>query len=90
MTDLRQSPVDLSLVVHRVKMEVDKGNILEKLCTTCVRSKSTQVVERDQSITPMTNKLEEVYADLLGPRNSPFQSGSSYAVILIYKHTWKT
>ena len=41
-------------------------------------------------MTPTSNKLEEVHADLWGPHNPPSQSGSTYAAILMCEHTRKT
>lgn len=68
----------------------DETNMLDKLCTPCVRSKSTRAIRRDKSMTPTTNKLEEVHADLWGPHDPPSQSGSVYAAILMCEHTLKT
>lgn len=41
-------------------------------------------------MTPTTNKLEEVHADLWGPHDPPSQSGSAYAAILMCEYTRKT
>ena len=92
MTNSTQPHADLSSAIRQVKAGTDKdnGNILDKLCMPCVGSKSTRVVRRDKSMTPTTNKLEEVHADLWGPHDPPSQSGSSYAAILMCEHTRKT
>ncbi len=70
--------------------KTDDADILDKLCTPCVGSKSTRVVRRDKSMTATSNKLEEVHADLWGPHDPPSQSGSTYAAILMCEHTRKT
>lgn len=69
---------------------INDNDALDKLCTPCVGSKSTRVVRRNKSMTPTTNKLEEVHADLWGPHDPPSQFGSTYAAILICEHTRKT
>lgn len=48
----------------RQTTETDEPDIIDKLCTPCVRSKSTRIVRRNKSMTPTTKKLEEVHADL--------------------------
>lgn len=63
---------------------------LEKLCTTCVASKSTRTVKRHKSMTPASEKLEEVHADLWGPHEPPSRSGNVYAAILMCERTRKT
>ena len=75
---------------HHIKSSIDNNNILDKLYTPCVGSKSTRVIRRNKSMTPITHKLEEVHADLWGPHDPPSQSGSTYAAILMCKHTRKT
>ena len=72
-------------VVRQIRTE--DSDVLDKLCTPCVGSKSTQVVRRNKSMTPTTDKLEEVHADLWGPHDPPSQSGSTYAAILMCEHT---
>lgn len=64
-------------------------DILNKLCTLYVGSKSTRVVKRNKSITATSNKLEEVHSDLWGPDDPSSQSGSTYAAILMCEHTRK-
>ena len=92
MTNLTQTHADPSSAIRQVKAETNKdnGNILDKLCTACVGSNSTRVVRRDKNITPITNKLEEVHADLWSPHNLPSQSKSFYTAILMCEHTRKT
>ncbi len=63
---------------------------LDKLCTSCMRSKSTRVVRQNKSMTAITSKLEEVHADLWGLHDPPSQSGNIYAAILMCEHTQKT
>lgn len=72
---------------HQIRND---NNGISKLCAPCVGSKSTRVVKRDKTMTPTTDKLEEVHADLWGPHNPASQSGSVYAAILMYEHTRKT
>ena len=79
-----------SLVTCQLKADIDDSNALDRLYTLCVRSKSTRIVRKNKSITPITNKLEEVHADLWGLHNLLSQSGSTYAVILMCKHICKT
>lgn len=76
--------------VHQIKLSIDNNNALDKLCTPCIRSKLTQVVRRNKSMTPKTNKLKEVHADLWGPHDPFSQSKSTYAIIFICKYTQKT
>lgn len=68
----------------------DNNNILNKLCTPCVGSKSTRVVRQNKSMTATTSKLEKVHIDFWGPQNPPSQSGSAYAAILMCKYSKKT
>ena len=75
---------------QRIKSSIDNNNVLDKLCTPYVGSKSTRVVRRNKSMIPTTSKLEEVHADLWGPHDPSSQSGSIYAIILMCKHTQKT
>ena len=75
---------------QQIKSRIDNNDALDKLYTPFVGSKSTRVVKRNKSMTPITSKLEKVHADLWGPHNPPFQFGSTYAVILMCEHTWKT
>lgn len=77
-------------VARQFKADTDNINALDKLCAPCVGSKLTRVVRRNKSMTPTTSKLEEVHADLWGPHDSPSQSGSAYAAILMCEHTRKT
>lgn len=43
---------------------VKNPDAIDKLCTLCVGSKSTQVIRCNKSMTITTNKLEEVHVDL--------------------------
>lgn len=54
---------DAIAIVSQTKAMND-SNILDKLCTLCVGSKSIQVVRQNQSLTAISKKLEEVHADL--------------------------
>ena len=80
---------DATATVSQTKA-TDDSNILDKLCTPCVGSKSMRVIRRNKSMTATSKKLEEVHADLWGPHDLPSQSGSQYAAILMCEHTWKT
>lgn len=75
---------------HQIKSSIDNNDALDKLCTPCVGSKSTRVVRRNKSMTPITSKLKEVHADLWGPHDPLCQSKSTYAAILMCEHTRKT
>lgn len=75
-------------VVRQIRTE--DSDVLDKLCTPCVGSKSTRVVQRNKSMTPTTDKLEEVHANLWGLHDPPSQSSSTYATILMCEHTRKT
>lgn len=50
------------VVVSQVKTEDPK--ILNKLCILCIESMSTRVVRRNKSITAISNRLEELHANL--------------------------
>lgn len=76
-----------SLITHQLKADTNDSNVLDKLCTLCIRSKLTRIVRRNKSMTPTTNKLEEVHADLWGLHNLSSQSGSTYIAILIYENS---
>ncbi len=97
-SDQEESPIQLlaeniAEVIPRAiiqQMRIEDLKDFDKLCTPCVGSKSTQVVRRNKSMTVTTSKLEEIHADLWGLYESPSQSGSIYAAILICKYTWKT
>ncbi len=75
--------------VHLTKKN-NENDVLNKLFTPCVGSKSTWVIRQNKSMKPTTNKREEVHMDLWGPHDLPPQSGSVYAAILMYEHTRKT
>lgn len=78
--------VDLSSV-HQIKSSINDNDALDKLCTLYVESKSTRVVRRNKNMTPTTSKLKKMYVNLWGLHDPPSQSGSTYATILISKHT---
>lgn len=50
--------------VHQIKVDIDNNDTLDKLYILCIGSKSTQVVQKDKNITPITDQLEEMYANL--------------------------
>lgn len=76
-------------VAHKIK--TDKNNdLLDKLCISCVGSKSTWVVRQYKLMTPTSNKLEEVHVDLWGSYDPPSQSRSIYLIIFMCKHLQKT
>ena len=76
-----------STVIRRIRTK--DSDVLDKLCTPCIGIKSIRVVWKNKSMTPTTDKLEEVHADLWGPYNPPSQSGATYTAILMCKHTQK-
>lgn len=69
-----------SSFARQIRADIDNNEALDKVCIPCIGSKSTRVVRRNKSMTPTTNKLEEMHADLWGPHDPPSQSGSTYAV----------
>ncbi len=97
-SDQEESPIQLlaesvAEVTSRATVQqtrIEDLEDLDKLCTPCVRSKSTRVVRRNKSMTATTNKLKEIHADLWGSHDPLSQSGSIYAAILICEHTRKT
>ncbi len=56
---------------RQIRANTDDNDPPDKLCTPCVGSESTRVVRRNKSMTPTTEKLEEVHADLWGPHDPP-------------------
>lgn len=50
-------------VTRQTKARVN-SNILNKLCTQCVESKSTQVIRQKKNIIAILKKLKEVHVDL--------------------------
>lgn len=50
-------------VAHATKAIKDK-NLLNKLYTPCIRSKSTWVVKQNKLMTPISSKFKEVYVNL--------------------------
>ncbi len=50
---------------------IDDNDALDKLCIPYVRSKLTQIIRRNKSMTPTINKLEEGHADLWFLYNPP-------------------
>lgn len=63
---------------------------LDKLCTSCIRSKSAQVVRQNKRITITINKLEKMHTNLWELQNPLSYSGNIYLAIFMCKHTWKT
>ena len=59
---------DLDLDFKLLPIDLD----LDKFYTICMTSKSNRTVKRHKSMTPASEKLEEMYADLWGPHNLPF------------------
>lgn len=72
---------------HQTRKDNDR---VSKLCISYVSNKMTQVIRREKSMSPTTDKLEKVYVDLWGSQNPPSQSRSVYATVLICKYTQKT
>lgn len=72
------------------KNNAENPNNLDKLYTSCIRSKSTQVVRQNKRITITISKLEEMHTNLWGLQNLFFYFRNTYLAIFICKHTWKT
>lgn len=85
-----ESPVDIDPHPMIVSSARQYNNKIDKLCDSCVESKSTQMVKQNKTIILTTEKLKEMHADLWGPHKPPSQFRSVYATIFIYKHTQKT
>lgn len=68
----------------------DNNDTLNKLYTPCIGSKSTRSIQKNKNMTLSTSKLKKIYVNLWGPHDPLFKSGSTYAVILMCKHTWNT
>lgn len=93
-SSLEETPVEtLKKFKPTATLEQTKARdtaILDKLCTSCIGSKSTQIVRNNKSMTAITNKLQKVHIDFEGLHDPPFQSRSTYATILICEHIQKT
>lgn len=65
-SDEKESPTQPSAEtpIAVIYQTIENADGIDKLCTPCVGSRSTQVMRRNKSITTITNKLEEVHADL--------------------------
>ncbi len=89
---IKPANIDLGLAAHQLRTAdiANDSEVLDKLCTPCVGSKSTRIVRRNKNMCPTTSKLKQVHADLWGPNDPPSQSQSTYAVILMCEHTQKT
>lgn len=77
----------LNLVYQTIK-RIDV-NIIAKLYRSYVGSKFTRSVRQNKNMIPISNKQEEIYANLWGLHDSLSQSGNIYATILMYKHICK-
>lgn len=64
-------------------------DIINKICTVYIGSKSTQVVRQNKNITPTINKLEEVHTNLWDSHDLLSESGSIYVIISMCDHTCK-
>lgn len=73
-----------------VSQIIEDSDILDKLCTLCIGNKSIKVVIQNKSMTVISNKLEEVHANLWGLYNPPLQSRSTYVAIIICEYMRKT
>lgn len=73
-----------------IQQTTNNRNILNRLCIPYIRSKSSQIVKKDKSMTATTNKLEEVYVDIWEAHKPASQSESLYVDIHICKSTRKT
>lgn len=66
-----QSPIDVDPPPIIVASARQNDNEMDKLYTPYIGSKSTQVVRQNKTMTPITEKLEEMHADLWGPHDPP-------------------
>lgn len=66
-------PIESVPMQYILKVEENEEDT-DKLYTLSIESKLTQVMKRNKSMTAMSNKSKEIYADLWGPNNSLFQS----------------
>lgn len=65
-------------------------NNFDSICTPCLASKQTRVVNRSKPMTEVSEKFEEVHVDLWRPHNPPLLSGKTYAAGLLDAKTRKT
>lgn len=69
--------------------QATKTNILDKIYVPCVKSRLTETLKQNKSMTTITNKLEDVHTDFWGPYDPFSQSENIYTAILICKHICK-
>lgn len=89
-SDIKEPPASLILAYTALAYQTKTEDILNTLCKLYVRSKSTQVIRHNKSITAMTNKLEKIHTKLCGPYNPQSQSRSTEVAILIFEYTQTT
>lgn len=68
---------------------IDLNNLIKKLCDPCIESKYTKIVKY-KKMTPMTQKLKEIHADLWIPQNPSSLSERTYISLLLNKFTNKS
>lgn len=68
----------------------ETNSVFDHICGPCVGSKSTRVVIRNKSMTPIRERLKEVHADLWGPHYPVSRSRNTYAAILMCEYSQKT
>lgn len=87
---LIKTPTKVRLMIILQQTKIRNTNRFDKLCLLYIKSKLTQIVKYNKNITVIIDKLIEIHANLWGSYNQLSQSESIYAVILIYKHIYKT
>ena len=58
------SSMEATLIIVICQIKIEDFDILNKLCTLCVESKLTRVVNQNKSKTVISHKLEEIRANL--------------------------
>lgn len=91
-SDEEELPTQLSAeaTIAALHQTIENPDVIDKLCTLCIGSKSTRVVRRNKSMTATMNKLKKVHAVFWGSHDPPLQSESIYAAILMCEHIQKT
>lgn len=65
-----KEPPDSLIIIHTIlACPIRTKDTLDKLCGPCIKSKLTQVIRCNKSMTVTTNKLEELHANLWGSYN---------------------
>lgn len=70
---LKESPTktltEVRLIVTLQLTRAGNTDILDKLCASCIGSKSTQIIRYNKNMTVTTNMLKEIHADFRGSHN---------------------